>query len=240
MRFFEKDRFTVLFDGDSITHGGRLLSMDCNHILGHGYQNLISTKLGMAFMDKMPKFINKGVSGQGLWELYGRIFSHVIPYEPDLISILVGINDSGKAPEDLLLNSWEDLYRMTVSDLHKALPEAEIVLTEPFFLPMPKRDDPYAFVPHKRSEADFPCPMLGREEEMKGRRKTVEEMQKIVARIAEEEGTALVRVQEKLDALALKVHPSYLSWDGVHPTAIGHGVLAEEWWKTVMGGSLFG
>ena len=32
---------TVLFTGDSITHGGRGYCMDGNHILGHGYQEIV-------------------------------------------------------------------------------------------------------------------------------------------------------------------------------------------------------
>ena len=53
----------ILFQGDSITDGGRKRSMDANHILGHGFQYIVSAKLALENCEKGYKFINKGVTG---------------------------------------------------------------------------------------------------------------------------------------------------------------------------------
>ena len=49
----------VLFSGDSITDGNRGRSMDCNHIMGHGYQYIVASQLALENAENMPKFINK-------------------------------------------------------------------------------------------------------------------------------------------------------------------------------------
>ena len=54
------------------------MSMDGNHIIGHGYPDLISSKLGYDNIENMPKFINKGVSGDSIADLYSRLNSDVL------------------------------------------------------------------------------------------------------------------------------------------------------------------
>ena len=60
----------VLFSGDSITDGNRGKSMDCNHIMGHGYHYIIAGRLALDNAENMPKFINKGYSGENAIDLH--------------------------------------------------------------------------------------------------------------------------------------------------------------------------
>ena len=109
----------ILFFGDSITHGGRLQSMDGNHIIGHGYQSIIASKLGYENIENMPKFINKGVSGDSISQMYSRLYSDVIVNKPDIISILAGINDVGKGMGVLF---WgHHALDILARDLHRRL-----------------------------------------------------------------------------------------------------------------------
>ena len=83
----------LLFSGDSITDGNRGKCMDCNHIMGHGYQYIVASQLALENAENMPKFINKGYSGERAENLLEKWQEDVIDNKPTLLSILVGVND---------------------------------------------------------------------------------------------------------------------------------------------------
>ena len=82
----------ILFQGDSITHGGR--GGDPNHFLGHGYQFIIAAKYGAQYPDRKLVFLNRGVSGDTVAKLQARWKADTLDLKPDLFSILIGVNDS--------------------------------------------------------------------------------------------------------------------------------------------------
>ena len=83
----------VLFSGDSITDGNRGRKMDCNHIMGHGYQFIVSAKLAYDNSERRPKFVNKGYSGATMGKLLETWQEDVIANRPTVLSILAGTND---------------------------------------------------------------------------------------------------------------------------------------------------
>ena len=83
----------VLFSGDSITDGNRGRKMDCNHIMGHGYQFILAAKAAYENFERRPKFINKGYSGATTANLLETWQEDVIDNAPTVLSILVGTND---------------------------------------------------------------------------------------------------------------------------------------------------
>ena len=83
----------VLFSGDSITDGNRGKSMDCNHIMGHGYQYIVASRLALDNAENMPKFINKGYSGENAIDLLKKWQTDVLDNKPTVLSILVGVNE---------------------------------------------------------------------------------------------------------------------------------------------------
>lgn len=56
---------TILFQGDSITDGGRSRNEDLNHVLGHGYAYLISSRLGMELASKQKRSITEALAEIG-------------------------------------------------------------------------------------------------------------------------------------------------------------------------------
>ena len=96
------------------------------------------------------------------------------------------------------------------ADTIAALPGTKIVLGEPFLLPVGKHKDDYAV-------------------EMV----EVKKRQAVALRLAAKYHLPIVRYQEALDAACAKAPADHWSWDGVHPTYAGHGLMAEEWLKTV-------
>ncbi len=53
----------ILFQGDSITHGGRGPTEDPNHVLGHSYPFLIASEAAARHPSRGWRFVNRGVSG---------------------------------------------------------------------------------------------------------------------------------------------------------------------------------
>ena len=87
----------ILFQGDSITDGNRGRSADPNHILGHGYVFIIAAKYGAAFPELKLDFLNRGVSGNTVLDLEKRWQKDTLDLKPDVLSILIGVNDERQA-----------------------------------------------------------------------------------------------------------------------------------------------
>ncbi len=209
---------TILFQGDSITDGARMkdCDWDLNHQMGHGYAYIVNSTLGAKYPEKNLKFINKGISGNRVADLYARWLEDAINIKPDILSILVGINDCeqlrfyGRGSDAV---RFEKVYRMLVEEVLANKPDTKIVLMEPFGLPV--GDD------RKDSFSEMYNMLKG--------------YQKATERVAADYGTIFVPLQEKFFELSEKYAPDYWSWDGIHPTVCGHGIIAEEWIKKCSG-----
>ncbi len=195
----------ILFQGDSITDGNRGRSADPNHILGHGYCFIIAAQYGARFPERALTFMNRGVSGNTVSNLQARWQKDTLELKPDVLSILIGINDGSRVP----LAQYEQVYDRLLTETKAAQPEVRFVLCEPFYLPRGG---------HREGDA---------------RDQDVKQRQAIVARLAEKHHAALVRFQHVFDEACLRAPAEYWIWDSVHPTYSGHQLMADEWVKTV-------
>ena len=213
----------VLFIGDSITHGGR--QGDMNHYLGHGYQ----AEIAMRYLAYRPEwriqFANRGVSGDtsaGLVARWGRdatpftanaagesgVFGwaeRTKEFLPDVISILVGINDyRQKGDKHVSAQDYERNLRLMVENSAAANPSARIVLCEPFSL-------------LGENEPDFQA------------------RQAIVGKVAADYNLAFVPFQKLFSGRLLKLCPlrRYWFWDAYHPTYAAHMHMADFWLESV-------
>ncbi len=119
----------ILFQGDSITDGNRGRSADPNHILGHGYVFIIAARHGAAFPDAKLDFMNRGVSGNTVLDLEKRWQKDELDLKPDVLSILIGVNDNGKG---VPLDQYEQVYEKFIAEARAANPKLKLVLGEPF------------------------------------------------------------------------------------------------------------
>lgn len=208
MSNMEKRR--ILFQGDSITDGGRGRNEDPNHILGHGYAFIVAVKLGSEYPEKGFEFMNRGVSGDTTANLYARWQYDALNLKPDMISILVGINDVGQeffSPPELVCDRFEITLKLILEQTKKILLETKLILMEPFMLDTGN---------------------LQRDEIVK-KMKLVRNKQKIVKEIAREYGSVFVPLQEMFDEATKKQKAEYWIWDSIHPTYAGHGLIADAW-----------
>lgn len=209
MPVFTKD-MRILFQGDSITDGNRGRSQDPNHILGHGYAFIIAAKFGAAFPERNLTFINRGVSGNKVTDLAARWKADTLELKPDLLSVLIGVNDAGfiTSKKDPLMTAetYEQGYDQLLRDTQAALPSVRFVLGEPFLVPADSNS--------------------ARWEEIK-------KMQAAVARLAQKYHAPVVHFQQMFDAACQRAPAKYWVWDSVHPTYSGHQLMADEWVRTV-------
>lgn len=126
---FPKDA-VILFQGDSVTDGNRGRSLDPNHIHGHGYVYLIASFLGASFPEQNWTFLNRGVSGNTLVELAQRWDEETIALKPDVLSVMIGVNDLGRgtSPED-----YEKRYDALLTATKEKLPNVRLILIEPLW-----------------------------------------------------------------------------------------------------------
>ncbi len=205
----------ILFTGDSITDGNRYKKKDqewdLNHQIGHTYAYIINGILGSAYPEKQFRFKAKGVSGNRIVDLYARNEVDLYPLKPDILSILVGVNDGPidrnnyqPTPKE----KYEMLYRILLQDVKKQLPECKIILMEPFVCEAGSL----------KKEGSYP---LWRE--------AISGYAQVVKKVSEEFGTLFLPLQKLFDEKCAQFEPEYWCWDGVHPTENGHGLIAREW-----------
>lgn len=109
----------ILFQGDSITDGNRGRDEDPNHILGHSYAYIIGGKLGNERAEENLVFYNRGVSGDRISDLYARWNEDAISLQPDIISILIGVNDIWRMMKEDQVELRTVLNALTVTYLKK-------------------------------------------------------------------------------------------------------------------------
>lgn len=196
----------VLFQGDSITDMNRGRTADPNHILGHSYAFLIAARYGADHPEDQIAFINRGISGHTVADLAKRWQADTIDLKPDVLSILIGINDLNKG---VSAQDYESRYDELLSTTVKALPNVKLILLEPFGLPTGKKKEGYD-----------------------DHLKNLHERQAIVARLAEKYHAKLVKLQSVFEDAAQHAPAETWIWDGVHPTYAGQQLVADAWMKT--------
>jgi len=207
---------TVLFQGDSITDAGRdrEVAKEANNpaALGRGYAMLASADLLSRFPDGKLRVFNRGVSGNQVPSLIDRWPSDCLDLKPDLLSILIGVNDIWRNFDSKAKNTvdqYEQGYGQLLETTRAKLPDTKIVLCEPFVLRCGAVTDEW-----------FP---------------EFDERLGAMRRVAQKYADAVVPFQKMFNELSLQAEPSYWAHDGVHPSLPGHYKMAQRWVDTVLG-----
>ena len=196
----------ILFQGDSITDTDRRDEYICG--MGRGYPGYVAGRLGL----EQPgdyEFVNRGIGGNRIVDVYARIKKDVINLKPDVISFLIGVNDAWHeicGQNGVATDKFKKIYKMMIDEIQEALPSVKIILMEPFVLSgSATQDNIELFV------------------------KDVSEKATAVRQIAEEYNLPFIPLQSDLDALTKKAPNDYWLLDGVHPSIYFHQFMADKW-----------
>ena len=202
-----KPENTILFIGDSITDEGRKRSDSKD--LGNGYPLLVASYLWNKYPSYDLKILNRGIGGDQVFNLRDRWEKDCLNYNPDIVSILVGVNDVWWHIDDeekldaAAITKFEEDYRWLLKTLaHRT--DARVVIMEPYVLPYPKDRITW--------------------------RKHLDPRIQIIRRLANEYHAVFVPLDGILNAKGIvNDYETYTGDDGVHPTVAGHAAIAEAW-----------
>ena len=192
-------KIKLLFQGDSITDWYR--NWDDMHDLGRGYAKYAAELLKEKYPDVEFEFIDLGISGNRTNDLVNRLQSDFIDIQPDIVSILIGINDvwhhsgwhEGSVKEWLSNEIFEENYR-TILTAIKEKTDAKIMIMEPFLCPI---EDKLYF------------------------REDLAPKIEIIRKLAREFADVYLPTDGLLNSAFIKDDPLSFAEDGVHPTEKG-------------------
>ena len=205
------NELVILFQGDSITDGNRSKNNDKSHILGLSYPYLIACRLWHDNPETKLTFYNRGINGNKVNDLAARWQKDTIDIKPDILSILVGVNDlyaiiNNSYPYSL--EKYGENYRKLLDNTWSSLPDTKIILCEPFILPLGRVNE--------KKEAWL---------------NEIKKQQEIVRKIAGDYNAIFVELQYPFNKACERAPAEKWIWDGIHPLPAGHELIARQWIK---------
>ncbi|MFC0516400.1 SGNH/GDSL hydrolase family protein [Mucilaginibacter angelicae] len=204
---------TFLFQGDSITDGGRSFDKDWNHVYGQGYAYLITARINFDYPGRDYQFFNRGISGNTVNDLAARWQKDTLDIKPDVLTILIGINDVHRVITQGDKTTAEDFghaYELLLTQTITALPNVKLILLEPFILPVG---------------------MVNKNPELWTAE--VQKRQAVIKTLAAKFNAIYVPLQDVFNKATQKAKADHWIWDGIHPMPAGHELIAREWMKAV-------
>ncbi len=204
-----QEKMTILFQGDSITDCGRLSSFLDS--MGSGYAYFVASQMSALYPEKQITFLNRGISGDCVDDLASRWRRDCLSLAPDLLSILVGVNDTwqyctyGNGRD---ASHFKKIYQRILSQVKEQC-NATLVLCEPFLLHVAPDVIAYQSELDKRIEA--------------------------VQELAHEFDALYIPFHAHFSKNCSPVDSAYWAPDGVHPTPAGHALMANLWMEKVFG-----
>lgn len=197
----------VVMIGDSITDCGRTRDAadDSPEALGNGYVAIANALIAVEGAARRINVLNRGISGDTVRDLEARWDSDVLALRPDWLTVMIGVNDVWRAFDErasmrALAVSPSEYERIYDGLLVRARPQLRgLVLMSPFQV-QPDRTD------HMRTQ--------------------VEVLGAIVKRLAARHGAFFVDTQAAFDWMLFHMPFVQLAPDTVHPTLLGHTVIA--------------
>ena len=192
----------IVFQGDSITDAGR--GRDDPHNLGGGYPFWAAKITKERHPDTDFEFVNLGISGNQTKDLVARWQEDCIDLQPDVLSIMIGVNDvwHHAAQRDWIPNElFESNYRTILTAVREKT-HAKLIIFEPYLLPAADKE-------YFRVDLD---PKI-----------------QIVRRLAREFADVLVPTDGLLASHCLGGDAFRWSGDGVHPNGEGAQLIGSFW-----------
>jgi len=198
---------TILFIGDSITDCFR--REDAYQPLGRGYVNFVANWLLAKYPQLNLKMVNTAIGGETTRDLKGRWQPDCIDHNPDILSIMIGINDlcwrfsdPDRLPCAVYPDEYEENYRWMLQQVRNNC-DCQIVLAEPFMFCSNLKD--FRFI--ELNDIYI----------------------KIVHKIANEFDTVLIPLQKSIDEAIGQIQKEKWAQDMFHPYTWAHAWIAQRW-----------
>ncbi len=208
MKKIFNDGTVFLFQGDSVTDCSRKRYSKTS--LGDGYPKMFKEIYDKLFPGNKVSFINRGVSGDRTSDLLRRYDKDFIGVKPDVISIMIGINNTWRNFDSdepyCSAEKFGEEYEQLLMQIKKDMPETKILIIEQFaFTAHPQRNAWQEDLDAKRAET---------------------------RRLAEKYADWFIPMYDIMVQASKEEFDLYaLSSDGVHPAPQGHAVIAAEIFK---------
>lgn len=203
-----KKDYVVLFQGDSVTDFGRGYGDDNN--LGTGYAYITSALFNSLNPELNVKFINRGVSGNRVSDMKERWQKDCIDLKPNVVSILIGINDCWRrfdSNNPMSAEEFKQNYHHILTEVKTKL-NCKVIICEPFLLPVT-------------------------DEQKRFWREDLDPKIQVARELSREFNAVFVPYDGLFAAASTRQLPSYWAADGVHPTPAGHALMSNAWLKAV-------
>ena len=204
----------ILFQGDSITDAGRSRETadvpNLHATMGNGYAWLASSGLLVGHADLDLTVFNRGVSGHKVPDLAGRWDEDTLDLKPDVLSILIGVNDIWHGRHGNYagtVESYEAGFDALLARTRKGLPGVKLVVCEPFVLKVGAVDDSwFPEFDHYRAAA---------------------------RRVADKHSATWVPFHTMFQEATRYAPAEHWAGDGVHPSSAGAALMAQAWLRAV-------
>ena len=159
------------------------------------------------FADKNLEIYNKGISGNKVPQLDARWQEDCLDLKPNILSILIGVNDywhKRNGNYDGSAESYRDQYRQLLDKTLQALPNVKLIIGEPFAVKNVRHVD----------DSWFP---------------EFAKYQEVSKLIAQEYKACFIPYQKVFDQAEKRAPGNYWTTDGVHTSVAGINLMAEAW-----------
>lgn len=206
----------ILFQGDSITDAGRKkddATVNGAPAMGNGYAMIAASDLLFRHADKGLKIYNRGISGNKVYQLAERWEKDCIALNPNVLSILIGVNDFWhklNGNYNGTIETYRNDYRALLDRTKQKFPELKLIVGEPFAVTGVKAVN----------EKWYPA---------------FDEYRAAAKEIAKAYGAVFVPYQAVFDKAQKSAPGVYWTYDGVHPSLAGAHLMAHAWLEAVKG-----
>ena len=202
----------IVFQGDSITDAGR--NREDFYSLGYGYPLLVAAALTADIPDTY-EYINRGVGGDLLADLYARRQSDLLDLQPDYLSLFIGTNDAWAELDQgrpIETAAFEQMYVALLEEIFATCPQTKVMLLSPYII-----------------EGLFSRNTDEQPDRLNQFRAHVASRIAVVRRLAEKYNLPFVDMQAVFDAACARADAACWTGDGAHPTPGGHELIKRAW-----------
>ena len=202
----------ILFQGDSITDAGR--NREDFYSLGYGYPLLVAAHLTAEHPGEY-EYVNRGIGGNLLVDLYDRRQADLLALQPDYLSLFIGTNDAWAELDQgrpIVTDEFEQMYDNLLKEIFATCPQTKVMLISPYIM-----------------EGLFSRNTEEQPDRLNQFRIHIASRIEVVRRLAQKYDLPFVDMQAVFDKACAAADAAQWTADGAHPTPGGHELIKRAW-----------